>query len=148
MPIVIQTKRTFTFNHEDAKVTFTFPYSEDKKYSKDYLSLLNSPKDAKIDDVERMAVNIKTMNTNMRTAISFIEGFVDTDGNQLCLYDSKGKVDENIQKAIFEWVYSKEDLFILVMKAFNGETDAKNLTTGAQPVSNLDGVGENASPVI
>lgn len=146
MALKLSLNRVHTFEYDEGdeqfKVTFEFPYSEDldrlsirkllnKKYGKiefkaDKDGKENDPTDEELEYLSDMS------NIIMRKALVSMEskeGIEDENGNLIKLKNDDGSINEQVQKAMFEYVKSKTELYTKILMAYVGPK-SKNLKTG------------------
>lgn len=143
MAIKVKRNRTYTFTIHDeadiATVTFSFPFTEEKKYNKKYLQAIGDKSKERTQE-EIVQTSMNAYHTSQRTCLSAWTGFEDDNGNKLPCTDAKGNIIEENQKMVYEYVLSNEELSNKVTLAQGGSLSEKNLTIGSPLVSSSDGV--------
>lgn len=162
----VNPNRKFDFEYEVKEgewvtVTFDFPWSEDIDYTQVRILLKDIPKFEKGDRVKKMkdgksitkeeadlmaeSKSLQVYYNLMRKSLVGCSGFGHKD-KEFSIYDEDGKIIENNQKCIFDFVKVNQTLMDKVSLAYAGEVDEGNVKIGLPPVSPSDGTPESASP--
>ena len=93
-----QPKKRYDYDKDGIQFSlfFEFPYKEERSYSKLKAALKN------VEDEDDSVGNFTIF--TLRTSLKGWEGIVDEENNTISLMDENGKVDEYIQKEVFEQI--------------------------------------------
>jgi DNA polymerase III delta subunit len=155
MALKTRVNRTYTFDYsnglegesaESFSVTFKFPFSEDsnkfqvkknlkKKFGDFEFSKIDEKDDKWYEKLseQETAYLTEMSDTLMRKSLIDQKDIFDENGGLLVIIGPDGAVNEEVQKAIFDEVKKRPDLYTKVVLAYYG-ADAKNSKTGATPV--------------
>ncbi len=140
--------REYTFNYEDKddkfSVIFDFPFIEDVNYGQ------MQEKIRKINGNKKKYNEMEFQNgfySMIRKSLVSVTGIIDANTNKDVIITHNGKANEKWQKAVFEYLRSKKDLWDNILLAYGGELDQKNVNCGPKEILSTDGPTTAASPV-
>lgn len=137
--ISLKRKKTFDYSDSDGSfsVTFDFKYAEDldkrplrKKLKEKYKDYKPTNTD-KVDDLTEEDIDylLDASHIALRQQLVSCSELFDEEGNEIVITEPDGEINEYFQKAVFELVKSKPELYKDIFAAYTG-VSPKNSKTG------------------